>query len=244
MIINRIIKIILIVLGISFVALEALEYAIEASGVSAFMFVLLMVLYCRVTKIKERLFFSFLLIFSIAHFYSFISWFLPYEENTVDYGYYLTNLLYMLSYTFLIALVVKEMNFKKILSRFTITIVILIILNVFCVTLVTDTASSVLSLAQYILEFTYNAIVMLLLSVSLIHYMNRDDNKSMLFLVGSIFIFFSEMIQLAYYYISHTNDLGAIYSIFLVLAFTFFYLQSKLDHVGSVEDYFNEGLTS
>lgn len=240
MIVNKIIKVILIVLSACFVVLEGLKYGKEASAISAFMFVLLTVLYCRITDNKNKLFFSFLVIFTVSHIMSCLSWYIYLDENSIDYGYYLGNALYMLSYGFLIALVVREMNFKQIVSKFLVTIIILVILNIFCVTLVTDTTKNVLSLPEYTLEFMYNAIVMILLSVSLINYMHRDDNKAMLFLVGTIFIFFSEMIQLAYYYISYTNDLGTIYSTFLVLAFTFFYLQSQLQHAGPIEDYFEE----
>jgi hypothetical protein len=244
MIVNKIIKVILIVLSTCFVALEALTYGMEAAGVSSFMLVLLMFMYCRVTKNKQKLFFSFLIVFTISHVLGYLSWYLPYDENAIDYSYYLSNLLYIISYGFLIALVIKEMNFKQILSQFSITIIILIILNVFCVTLVTDTARGALTLPEYTLEFMYNAVVMILLSVSLINYMHRDDNKSMLFLVGSIFLFFSEMMQLAYYYISYSTNLGAIYSTFLVLAFTFFYLQSQLQHTGPIDDYFDEEIRS
>ena len=74
-------------------------------------------------------------------------------------------------------------------------------------------------------------------SVALIDYMYRNDNKSMLFLLGSICIVFSEIIQLAYYYILEDKNLGFIYSFFLVVAFVFFYLQSQLKHTGPQPTY-------
>jgi hypothetical protein len=80
------------------------------------------------------------------------------------------------------------------------------------------------------------------LSVGLINYMYRNDNKSMLFLIGSICIVFSEIIQLAYFYIIKSNDLGFIYSLFLVLAFVFFYLQSQLEFTGPEPEYTDEQL--
>jgi hypothetical protein len=122
------------------------------------------------------------------------------------------------------------MKFKKILKQFPVTLLILITLGVFCVTLITETVQNQLTTSEYVLEFLYNVIVMALLSAALISYMDRGDNKSMLFLIGSMFIFFSEMLQLAYYYVAELQHLAVIYSVFLVLAFVFFYLQSNLKH--------------
>jgi hypothetical protein len=119
-------------------------------------------------------------------------------------------------------------------------IIILIVLDVFCVTLVTDTAEHQLTFYEYALEFVYNTIIMILLSVALINYMYRNDTKSMLFLVASIFIVFSEIIQLAYYYILDDNNLGFVYSLFFVVAFVFFYLQSQKEFTGPIREYIDE----
>ena len=59
----------------------------------------------------------------------------------------------------------------------------------------------------------------------------------MLFLLGSICVVFSEIIQLAYYYILNDKNLGFIYSFFLVVAFIFFYLQSQINHTGPQPSY-------
>jgi hypothetical protein len=61
----------------------------------------------------------------------------------------------------------------------------------------------------------------------------------MLFLIGTIFIVFSEIIQLAYFYVLESNDLSATYATFLVMAFLFFYLQSQLHpakHFSELQD--------
>jgi hypothetical protein len=120
------------------------------------------------------------------------------------------------------------MNFKETVKKFPIHLIILLALDVFCVITVTDTTKSILSTAEYTLEFSYNAVIMLLLTITLINYIYREDKKSMNLLIGSIFIVFSEVIQLAYFYISAINILNVICSLFLVIAFIFFYLQSRL----------------
>jgi hypothetical protein len=83
---------------------------------------------------------------------------------------------------------------------------------------------------------------MILLSVALINYMYRNDNKSMLFLIASIFIVFSEIIQLAYYYILPDNNLSFVYSLFFIIAMLFFYLQSQQEFTGPIPEYADEEL--
>ena len=143
----------------------------------------------------------------------------------------------MLAYFFLILRCLITWDFKKIIKQFPATLLVLIMLGVFCVTLITDTAKAQLTPSQYILELIYNIVIMLLLSVALINYMYLDDKKSILFFIGTMFIFLSEMLQLAYYYVSDIPQVAAIYSVFIVLAFAFLYLQSRLKHQKLEFDY-------
>lgn len=241
MLMNRVIKVVLLLLGGIFIVLQGLAYEVEGAAVSAVMLVLLTTLYCAWTKDKNKYFFWFLVVFTIAHILSYSAWYAPkIEEEQVDYYYYGANILYIISYLFLITKITTELKIRKVFSELAIPVVILIVLDVFCVVLVTDTTKGTLSSYEYTLEFIYNAVIMTLLSVALISYMYRNDNKSMLFLVGSICIVFSEIIQLAYYYILDDNDLGFIYSFFLVVAFLFFYLQSQIQFTGPQPIYTDE----
>jgi hypothetical protein len=81
---------------------------------------------------------------------------------------------------------------------------------------------------EYFIELTYNIATLILLSASLLNYFYRDDRKSFLLFIGSLCIVFSEVIQVAYMYIEEKNLLIFSSSIFSVLAFYFFYLQSNL----------------
>ncbi|MBT8376207.1 MAG: hypothetical protein HKP45_05030 [Winogradskyella sp.] len=241
MLTNKILKIVLIVLSIGFIIVQSMQLEAEGTGLSAFMLILFTILYTRHVEQRNKYFFLFLFTFTVAHVMNFTSWLLPRNGfNGFDVFYYVTNMLYILSYVFLILRVAIEMNFKKIFDKFTIPIIILIILDIFCVSIITATTESKLSLTEYTLEFSYNAVIMALLSVALINYLNRDSNKAMIFLVGSVFIVFSEIIQLAYYYISDTKDLSTIYSTFLVLAFLFFFLQSGMKHSKPTESFLDD----
>ncbi|MBV7270219.1 hypothetical protein [Winogradskyella luteola] len=230
---NKILKVVLLLLGGLFIVLQGFAFEAEGSAISALMLVLLTFLYCRWTVNKTKYFFWFLVFFTIAQLVSFYANYIPELKNEeIDYVYYIANIFYIISYSFLTIKIVMDLNLKKVFSELSIPIIILVVLDIFCVTLVTDTTQSVLSYEEYILEFVYNAVIMLLLSVALINYMYRNDKKSMLFLIGSICIVFSEIIQLTYFYILDDNNLGFIYSFLLVMAFLFFYLQSQLDFTG------------
>ena len=225
----------LLVLSAIFLGLQSFKYEFEAAGIRALLLTLLTILYCARVKKKRFFFFLFLITFCVAELLNFFSWFYEIYEDSIDYMYYISNGLYILSYSFLITLVLKSMNIKEVILKFPFHLLILFVLDIFCVSIVTGTTKSQLSIYEYSLEFIYNTVIMVLLSVAFINYIYRDDKKSMNLLVGSIFIVFSEVIQLAYFYISDTNFLNVICSLFLVLAFLFFYLQSRLSH----EDQFN-----
>ncbi|WP_299526105.1 hypothetical protein [Winogradskyella sp.] len=236
---NKIIKVGLLLLGGVFIILQGLAFELEGAAVSALMLVLLTILYCKWTKVKSKYFFWFLVTFTIAHLLSYSAWYAPrIKEGQIDYYYYGANILYIVSYIFLIAKITSSIKIKQVFKELAIPIVILFFLDIFCVVLVTDTTRGALSIYEYTLEFIYNAVIMALLSVALIDYMYRNDNKSMLFLLGSICIVFSEIIQLAYFYILRNDkNLGFIYSFFLVMAFLLFYLQSQQKFTGPEPTY-------
>lgn len=225
---NKILITVLVLFSVVFLALQLFRYEMQASGIRALLLVILTMLYCNRVENKRIYFFMFLGAFTISEILNFFSWFIV--SNNVDYSYYITNGLYILSYIFLIIQVLKNINIKKLFSKLWIHILVLFTLDVFCVFIVTDTIKLQVEFNQYIVEFVYNIVIMVLLSIAVINYIYREDKKAMNFLLGSIFIVFSEVIQLAYFYISHSNILNVICSLFLVIAFVFFYLQAQLKH--------------
>ena len=243
MLLNKILKVLLLLLGGVFIILQGFGYEVEGAATSTFMLVILTFIYYEWTQNKTKYFFWFLAAFTFGHIISLFSWLMPeIKEHQINVYYYVSNLLFILAYLFLIVRVLVELNFKKIVTELTIPIIILVVLDVFCVVLVTDTAENALTNYEYALEFFYNTVIMVLLSSALINYMYRNDSKSMLLLVGSMCIVFSEIIQLAYYYILDDSNLVFIYSFFLVLAFMFFYLQSQVAFTGPEPDYVDEYL--
>lgn len=243
MLVNKIIKLVLLLLGGIYIFLQGYAFEQEGAIVSLIILILLTWLYVGWTKHKSKFFFFFLMTFTIAQILSVLAWYMPeIEKGQIDYLYYLTNVLYIVAYVFLIVKMIKQLNFKTVFSEFTIPILVLIVLDVFCVSLISGTTEGAFSYSQNVLEYTYNAVVMALLSIALINYMYRNNNKSMLFLIGCIFMTFSEIIQLAYFYILNDNDnnLGFVYSLLLVVAFIFFYLQSQLKVTEPIQMYSDE----
>lgn len=227
---GKILVVILIIFSIIYLGLQLYLYEIIASGVRTFLVLLLSILYYIQVHKKNMFFFLFLISFVLAEIVSFVAFFVPIYEGETDLFYYAGNLLYMVSYLFLIIQLLKGMDIKSVFLKLPFHFLVLFILDVFCVFIVTDTAKYELDTYEYLLEFVYNAITMVLLSLAVINYIYRDDKKSMNFLLASIFIVFSEVMQLAYFYVSEKNILNVLYSLFIIIAFVFFYIQSTLEY--------------
>jgi hypothetical protein len=239
--VNKVIKVLFVLLGGVFIILQGGGFEVEGAAISALLLLLLSLFYSRTTERKSKFFFWFLATFTLAHAFNCLAYYLPYlQDGEVDYPYYGTNILYILSYIFLIIKILKDLDLRHVFSELSVSILILLVLDVFCVIMVTATAEDVLSFYQYSLELVYNGVIMALLSVALINYMYRNDNKSMYFLVASMCIVFSEIIQLAYFYILDESSLGYIYSFLLVVAFSFFYLQSQKEFSGPEPSYLDD----
>lgn len=231
MIIQKTLIGILVILAVVFLGFQVFELEVEASGIRALLLVFLTILYCYRVREKPFFFLTFLITFTIADILTYIGWLIPLVPDAqIDYMYYFVNLLYIISYSFLILEILTSINLVEMVKKYPFHIFILIILDVFSVVVVTDTTISKLSYFEYYVEFAYNSIIMILLTIALINYIHKDDKKAINLLIGSIFIFFSEVIQLAYFYILQDNLLNVLCSLFLVLAFLFFYLQSKLPY--------------
>ena len=220
----------LVILSIVFIGLQLMQYEIIASFIRAFLLILLLFIYGINRENLNNYFFMFLATFTLADVIGLLFWFTKLKsEDSIDYLYFTCNSLYILSYLFLIIKVLKSMNFKDVIIKLPAHIVILVVLDIFCVTIVTDAAKYDLRY-QYAMEFLYNTVIMSLLTLSVINYIYKVDKKAMNLLVGSLFIVFSETIQLAYYYILEENNLlNVLCSLFFIIAFLFFYVYSKLE---------------
>lgn len=226
---KRILSVSLIIMCLIFLGFQIMNLEFEASGARLILVFLLTLLYYISVESKRIFFFLFLVCFTLGELVGFISYFVDVDNgHPIDYFYYLGNALYILSYVFLIIRVLKEIDVILVFKKFWLHLTVLIILDIFCVIILTGTTKNILSYNEFSLEFLYNAIIMILLTVSMINYISKNTQKSMNLLLGAIFIFFSEVIQMTYFYISSITILNVMCSLFLVIAFLFFYLQARI----------------
>jgi len=238
---SRVVGAVLIVLSIVFLSFQIYGLEAEAAGVRTLLFIFLLILYYIKVDTKLLYFFLFLITFTGAEIVNFIAWLVaPITIKTILY--YIGNSLYILAYSLLIVQIVSTMNFKDIVKKLPYHLIILIVLDVFCVIVITNTVIGRLNYYEYFVELIYNSVIMILLTVTLINYIYRDDKKAINLLTGAMCIFFSEVIQLAYFYVSNINLLNVLCSLFLVLAFVFFYLQSTLTYDSHEESIYRDSL--
>ncbi len=231
MYLSKILKATLVLLCLFFLGFQIMKLEVEAAGARAAMVLLLTLLYVVSIKSKRQSFFLFLIFFLLGEIFNFASYFVEIDrQKTVDYFYYLSNGLFILSYVCLIVRVLTDMDIKNVLKKFWIHFMILIVLDIFCVMILSDTTEKRLAGFEFTLELFYNTVIMLLLTFAMINYMSKNTLKSMNFLLGAIFIFFSEVIQMTYFYVSDIHILNVMCSFFLVLAFLFLYLQARITY--------------
>jgi hypothetical protein len=224
---------IIIALTISFVGFQIFQVDFIGGIVRGLILPLLTILYCVTGKSKSNYFFYFLLFYSLAEFTGVFSYFAYYSVVVDNLLYYGGNLCYITAYVFLILEVLKSIKLKSVISKFPVHIIILLVLDIYSVYLVSEIAvkSDYLSnMTEYIIEIVYNIVVMLLLTVTLINYISRDSKKAMNLLLGALCIVFSEIMQVAYFYVSDKNILNVTYSVLLIFAFCFFYIQAGMTY--------------
>ncbi len=224
-----VLKSLLVVLAIAFIVVQVMGMEFYGAGIKAVLLIGLTALYHMSVEQKSIYFKLFLLFFTTGAILDFVAWL---ELTTTLFNnkvyYYVINSLFIFAYLLLIIKVLRGLDLKILVRKLPFHIIILVVLDVFSVIVISETTEKVLNPTEYLLEFVYNSVVMALLSVALLNYIYRDDIKSMNLLIGSILIFFSEVIQLAYFYIESSNTLNIMCSVLLVGAFLFFYIHSTL----------------
>jgi len=229
----------IIVLAIVFIGLLIFDHQEIADYVRPIILPLVTIYYFLVKKDRTSYFFFFLVFYSIAELSGLFGYYARFSYFIGDLLYYGGNSLLITAYVFLILEILKSMNIKRIFNRFTVYILILAAFDIYSIILVTDIAikSELLNgVFDYLTEIAYNTVIMLLLTITLINYISNHSKKAMNLLLGALCIVFSEVIQVAYFYVSAQNVLIVVYSVLLVLAFSFFYIQSNLSYA-DIETY-------
>lgn len=210
---------------ILFIGFEFFGDSLIAMQISASIIPLIALLYF-VSVEKRTLFFS---MFLICYATSELMLFAKIEINYKMY-YYICNTLCVIAYVFLLLEVYKSINFKEVLKKFKTQVIVLFFLSLYMGYVLFKIISPSLRISvEYFLEITYNVLILLVLSVSLLNYFYKDDKKSLYLFLGALCIVFSEVINIAYIYIAQQNALNFMLVSLFVLAFYFLYQQSKLE---------------
>ena len=228
---RKVLSVFVVASSVLFIVLQTLGQEYHAFVVKALAMVILLILYTVSVGEKNVFFLLFIITYTVADIYNVLTYnIFPAKGVTIDVHYLVGNSLYILSYIFLILKVSALIDFKGIFVKFPYQLTLLFALDIFVVWVLTDLVRLTLGANYaYIIELLYNLTIMILVSLSLINYMQNDTKKAMNLLLGCICIMFSEVIQIAYYYVSSLNNtLSIVYSVLLVLAFFFFFKQSQL----------------
>ena len=221
---SKILITVVIVLSVLFIIFQYNERELLACLSRAFIVPVFTILYFQSVKRKSFYFSMFLILFSITDLSAIFSDHIPY---TIDY--FVGNGMYILAYIFLILEIFKSLNFMFVLKNYSLHLIILSGLNIYIIYVLLNIVYPYITLTpEYFMELLYNVVTLILLSVSLLNYFYKDNRKSFMLLIGSLFMVFSEVIQVAYMYIEEQNLLIFSSSIFSILAFYFFFSQADL----------------
>ncbi|WP_242085102.1 hypothetical protein [Aestuariivivens sediminis] len=211
---------------IAFIVCLLFDKAALAYKVSSLLSPAITILYFLFVKKKTIPVSLFLIFFSTSDIMVLFARYIPYEIN-----YFLGNGLYVAAYIALLFEICRRMCITHILRNLKIHLVVLTALNVYIVYVlqhvVTEHIVSTMT-GEYIMELTYNIVMLVLLSSSLLNYFHKDDKKSLLLFIGSLCIVFAEVIGVAYMYIANEGLLNFISTTLYLLAFYILFWQSKV----------------
>lgn len=197
-----------------------------ASKFNAVIFAIITMYYVAFIKKKTLLFTLFLVFYSLSELILFFIDFMPYS-----YFYYIGNLLVVFAYAFLLKEICKTVCVIHVFKNFMIHIIVLIGLNFYIAYILQQVVNPYLEdLSEYIVEMSYNIIMLLLLSLSLLNYLNKENKKALFLFLGALCIVFSEVINMAYLYVAELNLLIIISTTLFLMAFLFLIQQSKLEY--------------
>lgn len=196
-----------------------------------FVFPLFAYLYYGLTKEHNHFFGFFLIGFSIVETLKIV-----FSGNELI-GVYGANYLIIATYLSLIIFLVKDLDIKKIFKDFKLPMIVLVVFNAYIIyalnEMILEDPKVETSSLEFVTNVIYNVFIQLVLSLALIHYLYHQTKQSLLLFLASVCIVFSEMVQVAYLFISSEQILEIIYSMLMGLGFYFLYVYIKIRHFDS-----------
>lgn len=224
MIVNRLQFVTGVIVLLACLFITGVLFGIEAlSNYSrAFIFPFFVCLYFLDSDKKNNFFAAFLIAFSTAELIK-VFW-------DFDYSLFskVSNIAYIIAYLSLIIYIIQGFNLKRLIGKFKIHISILLLFNGYIIfvlnqMILADKTIEVFTF-NFLIECLYNVCILLLLSFSLVNYLYHDSKKDLLLFLASVCIVFSEMVQVAYIFMSEQYILNVIYSVLMATGFYFMYI--------------------
>lgn len=203
-----------------------LSFYFDSLIIPAFTFI-----YLLFVKKKNTWFILFLVFYSIGNLFFLLLDFLSLGEiikvNNIDY--YIGNTIFIMAYTFLLIKIMKLVSFNYIIKNYKIHLLVLTMLNIYLTYVLQVIVKPNVSISLgYYFELIYNIVTLLLLTVSMLNYLYRDNRKALYMFLGVLCLVFSEFIDIAFIYISQRTVLSVLASSLSLVAFLFLFEQSKL----------------
>lgn len=241
-----------LVFYVLFALFEAIGSYTIAFHLESLIIPLITLIYLFFVSNKSTLFLLFLLFYSISDVLGIVTdnllfYYVPYNEGFIlyEYDYYVGTALYIMSYVFLFVKIAKSLSLSYVFEHFKIHLLVLTMLNIYLIYVLQFIVAPQLSYKyEYGFELIYNFVVFLVLSVSLINFFYRDNKKSLYLFLGSLCIVFSEVLDVAYIYITQRSLINFLGTTLALVAFYFFFQQSKLlNEAKKDESYIHEEIT-
>jgi len=216
-----------------FIVFEFSGYADTAYCFQSLIVPLITLMYWCFIEKKSKLFFGFLLFYSLSDLTSFFMFAFPFEESQklYDFEYYFGNLMYIFSYLFLAVKIGEFLNLRELIKYFGIHILALLVLGIYLVYVLQGLIEDkLLKESDYYFELVYNIVSIGLLPISLLNYLYSDNKKALMLFVGALCIVFSEIIDVTHIYVIDFRVLNFLSATFTLVGFYLFYEQSKLNN--------------
>jgi hypothetical protein len=149
-------------------------------------------------------------------------------KNFVSFSYYSEIFYGVLAFLALLVFVLLQINFKALVKKFRMQIIILLLLGAYvfysleCIML--SHFAYGLSMTDFVLDSMYNLSFILVLIFSLLNYLQTDSKKNLILFMMSGCIVFSELVQVIYFYADQKKIVHIIYSFLLIFGFCLSYL--------------------
>ena len=202
---------------------------------------LITLIYILFVKRKSVYFLLFLVFYTVGDLSVLFLDFVPFDENSVfsNFQYCITNSMYIIAYIFLFIKIIKSVCLKHILKHFKIHLIVLTALNVYLIYVLQLIVKPNLDIEMdYYFELIYNLVTLLLLSMALLNYFYRDNQKSLYLFLGTLCLVFSEVIDIAFIYIAQKSILSFLATTLSLVAFYFLFQQSKFLNTSREHDTF------